>query len=283
MAIEPEAPRARAAFEFGLAKAGVSFAHVHHLPIHSQYRINVVEIRIVHVPEPRPRQRAGRLEDLCLAGSQSQTLPLHFGPLQPCPRHSVRIHDHRRQSNTQRLPGFVAHLRFHRHVAGFLDDGKMRRININARRLEILVKRQRLIDLAGQMQPGVVVQPAVIGIEVAPHPFVAHAGRLLPVTVAVVHFDRDEIVAVKIHQVGQVQAAGGDAVLEFAGGFSVDPKAAGLFHPFKLQEDFPALRAGRQLEMLAIPGEARVGAPVPAAVADDVPERSPRRCRCAAS
>ncbi len=150
-------------------------------------------------------------------------------------------------------------------------DGKIRRINIDAGGLEIFVERQCLINLAGEVQPDVVVQAAVIGIERAAHPLILRAGRLFLVIVAVVHLHRDDIfLAAEVHEFGQVEATGGNAIFVFAGELAVDPEAPGLFQAFKFEENFPVPGAGRQLEMLPVPGNARVGVPVATAMTDDV-------------
>ena len=69
-AVQPDAARARAALELGLAKAGLRLADIHHLAVHGEDGINAVKIRVVHVPEARAGQRAGGGENFRLAGDQ---------------------------------------------------------------------------------------------------------------------------------------------------------------------------------------------------------------------
>ena len=56
---------------------------------------------------------------------------------------------------------------------------------------------------------------------------------------------------------GQVQAERRDAVFVFADELAVHPETAGLPHAVKFEKNLPVLRAGGQLEMLAIPGDAQ--------------------------
>ena len=263
--VDPDAALARAALELRLAETRGDFLHIHHPAIDREQGVNVIKIRRRHAPEPGVRQRARRREGFRLPVRQSLRCTLKLRA--DVPR---RIHDHRRKGDGLRRAGFVADLRFNIDPAGFVRDGEIRRINVSAGGLEVFVKRQGLIHLAGQVQADIVVQAAVIRIERAPHPFEPRARRLLAVIVAVIHLGGDDVVRVaKIHQPGQVQAAGGDAVLEPAGRLPIHPEMAGLLQPLEFQNDFSPLGGGGQLEMFAIPGDARPGAPVAAAVADE--------------
>ncbi len=257
---------ARAAFELRLAKTRGDLLHVHHLVIDRQQAINCVEIGLAVAPKFRGRQLARRLEHLGLTADQIRGVALQFRA-----QVSVRIHYRGREGDGLLVAGLIAHLRLHIQRAGLVGKVVIRAVNIDARGLEVLVEWQRLINLAGQVQPEVVIQAAVIGIKRAPHPFELDTGGFLLVIIAVIHFHGDDVVDLaKIHQIRQVQPQRRHAVLIFAGGFAVDPKPAGLLEPLGFEEHLAVLGACRQLEMLAIPDNARPSVPVAAAVADEL-------------
>ncbi len=89
--------------------------------------------------------------------------------------------------------------------------------------------------------------------------------------VAIIHLHSDDVVGVaKSDECGEVEAAGRDAVLIFADEFAVHPETSGLLEAFEFDEHLAILGAGGELEMFPIPGDAGVGVPVAATVADEV-------------
>ena len=265
-AVQPDAAGASPAFELRLPETGGVLLHIHDLVVHGEDGINLVKIGRRIAPELRPGQFAAGGEGLLLAVHQIQGLALKRGADFP-----AGVHHHGGERDGLLVAGFIAHLRFEVDVAGFGGEVKIRRIDIYAGGLQIFVQGQGLIHVPREMQPEVVVQPAVIGIECPAHPFVTHARRFFPVIVAVVHLDRNEVFLVpEIHEAGQVETAGGDAVFKASDESAVHPKPAGLFQTFKLQKNLPVPGACGELEMLAIPGDSRPGPPVAAAVADDI-------------
>jgi hypothetical protein len=87
----------------------------------------------------------------------------------------------------------------------------------------------------------------------------------------VVHLHGDDVVrAAKVDEIGDVEAEGSDAVLVESRRPAVDEKPARLPQAVELQEDLPALGAGGELEVFAIPADAEKPFPlVAAAVADE--------------
>src|ERR1039458_3103879 len=63
LVIEIHAARARAAFEFGLAKSGSHLVDVHGFAIHREDRVDGVKIGVVRTPEARAVERSGRLQN----------------------------------------------------------------------------------------------------------------------------------------------------------------------------------------------------------------------------
>src|ERR1017187_5077079 len=102
-------------------------------------------------------------------------------------------------------------------------------------------------------------------------PFECRAGGLLFVIGAVIHFYREEVVlAAELDELGDVEADGGDAIFIFADRLPVEKEMPGLPHPVEFGEDLLAVGAGGQLEMFAIPADAKhLLALVAAAVADE--------------
>ena len=263
--IQIHAAGAGAAFEFRLAKTGGDFLHIHHLIVDGENGIDLVQIRRGVAPELGVGQLAAGGEDLALAADKVGGFAGKFGA-----DLAGGVHDHGGEGDGLLVAAFIAHLGFHVDVAGFAGHGNIGGIDVDAGGLEIFVEREGLIDLAGEVQPDVVVQAPVIGVEGAPHPFVAGAGGFFHVVVAVVHFYGDHVIGVaEVHEVGQVEAAGGDAVFEAADELAVYPEAAGLFESFKFEEHLFALGGGGELEMFPVPGDAHVFMLFAAAVRND--------------
>ena len=265
--VEPHAARARPALELDLAEAGADLAHVHHPVTHREDRIHVVEIRVVHVPEMRGGERAGSREGFRLAVDEVGFLALETRPLDP-----VGIHDHGRKRDRRKIAGFVAHLRLDMHVGRAVFDVEVIGVNIGAGGLEIVEERQCLVDSPGEVQPHIVVDAAEVRVEGAAHPLKAHPSGLLDVAVGVVHLDGEDVVLVaEFDQVGKIEAAGGDAVLDSPGWLSVDEEAARLLQALEFEEDLPVFRAGGEFEVLPIPTDAgiKLRGALASAVADE--------------
>ena len=75
-----------------------------------------------------------------------------------------------------------------------------------------------------------------------------------------------------MHCVRNVDAIGGDAVLIQADLLAVEEDVSSLAHAFELEEDAVAGKRGRELEVLAIPGESFVRTHVAAAMGDELAE-----------
>ena len=148
---------------------------------------------------------------------------------------------------------FIADLGLDRHVGGLGGHGDVRGINIDAGGLEILVERQGLVNLAGDVQPDVAVEAAVVGIEILGLPLEDGAGGFFGVVGDVGDLDGEDVFLVaEVNGVGDVDAAGRDAVFVFADGLAVHEESGGLPHAFELDEDLVALGAGGKLEVLAV-------------------------------
>ena len=80
--------------------------------------------------------------------------------------------------------------------AAFADDIEVGGVDVHARAFQAVVERQRLVNLAGDVQPDVAVDASVIGIEVVGVPFERCAGSALLVIGAVVDLDRENVLLV---------------------------------------------------------------------------------------
>ena len=160
-------------------------------------------------------------------------------------------------------------------------------MHVDALTFKAVIERQRLVDLAGHVQPHAPVDAAVVGVEVARIPLVSdriaggavrvlgvgHAEGPLLVARRVVHLHREHILlSVKPQCIGDVDSVRGHAILVQANLLAVEEYVARLSHALELEEDLVAGEARGQLEVLAIPREAFVGASVPAAMRDQLAE-----------
>jgi hypothetical protein len=75
-----------------------------------------------------------------------------------------------------------------------------------------------------------------------------------------------------MHCVRNINAIGGDAVLIQADLLAVEEDVSSLAHAFELEEDAVAGKRGRELEVLAIPGESFVRTHVAATMGDELAE-----------
>ena len=74
-------------------------------------------------------------------------------------------------------------------VGGLHRDVEVAGVDVDALALEAVVERQRLVDLAGNMQPDMAINAAVIGIEIVRVPFKGSAGSAFLVARPVVNLD----------------------------------------------------------------------------------------------
>ena len=185
------------------------------------------------------------------------------------PQGAVRVDDCRGEREGGAIRRLIADLGLNVDGRGLVLHVVVGTVDVNAARFQIFVERERLVDLAHEMQGNVAVEPAEIGIAVAELPFEGRARRLFFVFDGVVDFHGQHVVlAAKFHLCGDVQPAGSDAILEESDGLAVEVEPRRLLKPLEFEEDLLALGAGGQFEMLAIPADALVVGSIAAAVAD---------------
>ena len=249
--IDVDAAAAGTAFEFGLAKSGDDLVYVDGLSVHGEDCIHVIEIGVFRAPETRFLQRPGGFHDALVAIGQRDRGSVELGPDSTAP-----IDDHGRQHHRGASARGILHLRLDRHVDALSGDVEVRAMHVDARSLQAVVQRQRLVDLAGDVQPHVPVDPAMVRVEVVGVPLEPCAGGPLAVGGPVVHLHGQYVLRVsEMDGVGDVQAVGGHAVLIESDLLAVEEDLAGLPHPLEFEEDLLAGKAGRKLEMLAVPGQ----------------------------
>lgn len=103
------------------------------------------------------------------------------------------------------------------------------------------------------MQPDVLRNAAVVGIEIAVTPLVLRISGALPVVPVVVHADGHHVVAAVADVGGQVETDRHRSVLVQTEAVAVDVEVGSLAHAFELDKDLLPPRTGRQAEVLAIP------------------------------
>jgi hypothetical protein len=81
------------------------------------------------------------------------------------------IDDHYRETHSGALARIVADLGVDGDVGGLLRDIEVGGMHVNAAGLETVIKRQCLVDLAGDVQPDMPVDAAMVGIEIVRVPF----------------------------------------------------------------------------------------------------------------
>ena len=247
----------------------IDFVDVHSLAVDRQDGVDVVKIRVVRAPEARRFQRSGRSQNGLFAIDHINGVAFECGA-----NLAGGIHDHRRQCDRGAIAGSIAHFRVHGDIGGFAGDVEVRGVNIDTGAFEAVVQRQRLIDLAGDVQPDMPVDAAVVGIEVVRVPFERGTAGALRVVGAVVDLYRQHVfLASEVHGGGDVHSVRGHSVFVKAHGFAVQENVAGLPHALEFQKDVVSGKFGGQLEVFPVPDDSFVCPPVAAAVRDDRAER----------
>ena len=130
------------------------------------------------------------------------------------------------------------------------------------------------MNLAGDVQPHMPVDAAVVGVEIVRVPFKRSSGGAFLVVGAVVHPHCQHVfLGPEAHRICDVDTVGGNSVFIQADRFPIQENVARLAHAFEFEKDFAAGEAGRKREVFAIPREPLVGSQVAAAVRDDLSER----------
>ena len=184
------------------------------------------------------------------------------------------IDDRHRQPDRRPVARIVAHLGLDRYVAGLPGKIEVAGMHVNARGLQPVVERQRLVNLAGDVQPDVPVDAAMIGIEIVGVPLKPGSGGAFHVVRPVVHLHSQHVLLrPAMHRIRNIDSVGSNSVFIQADLFPIQEDVARLPHALKFEEDFAPEITGGQLEVFAIPRDPLVRAHVAAAVRDDLPER----------
>ncbi len=125
-------------------------------------------------------------------------------------------------------------------------------VNISSCSAEVAIKRQSLVEFAGEVQIDVLGQTAVVGIEVAVVPLVSAVEHSVAVGPAVVAAHRDDVVALFDIR-SEVEAEGHHAVVGKAHLLAVEPYVGSLPCSFELDEHLALHLFLREREVLAIP------------------------------
>ena len=125
--------------------------------------------------------------------------------------------------------------------AVFFGDVEVGGMHVNAAGLETVIERQCLVNLAGDVQPDMPVDAAMVRIEIVRIPFKRSSGSALLVVRAVVYLDRQHVLLrSELHRIADVDAVGGDSVLIQPDRFPIEENVAGLAHAFEFEKDFAA-------------------------------------------
>ena len=268
LAVEIHAAGSGAALEFGLAETSDHFVDVHRFAVYREDGVHVVEIRVFRTPETCALERRGGRQDGLFAIDHVDRTACEPGANLP-----VAIDNHGRQLYRGAIAGGIAHLRIDRNGCALSGNIEVGGMHVDPGAFQAVVKRQGLINFAGDVQPDMPVDAAVVGIEVVGVPFKRGAAGTLLVIGAIIHLDCQHVLfAPEMNRAGDVQSEGSHPVFVKPGWFAVQKNVAGLSHTFKFEEDLVAGKFGRKFEMLAVPDETLEGAAVPAAVGNDLTE-----------
>ena len=116
---------------------------------------------------------------------------------------------------------------------------KIRSIDIGACRAEVRINGQCLIELAGDVQPYVLRQTAIVGIEVAVVPLIAAIELAVAVSPAVIAAHGKHVLALPDIR-RQVEAEGHYPIVREAEVMPVEPDIGTLTCTLKLHEDLTA-------------------------------------------
>ncbi len=151
--------------ELQLAEASAGRDGIDGLAIDLECRGHIVEIAVTPAPEVQIGNLGARANSLGFAGTECL-----LASLDRLHELSVRIRDGDFVAELFRHGVFVFHLCLGGHLGRPALDIEILRIDIHARGAEARVKRQRLIELVGDVQPDVFRDAAEVGGEVVDVP-----------------------------------------------------------------------------------------------------------------
>ncbi len=171
--VDVDAAGSGAAFEFGLAEAGGGFGDVDDFAADGEDGVNVVEIGVVGGPRRCASvDFAGGVEDGLFRRRPCRWFRRRISRGDP----RRRLQRRRKVSPAAWSPDSLATCDSTVMVARLAGDVKFRRVDVNAGGFQALVQRQRLVDAAHDVEPDVVVDAAVVGVEIFGFPFEAGVG-----------------------------------------------------------------------------------------------------------
>lgn len=104
------------------------------------------------------------------------------------------------------------------------------------------------------MQENVLVDPAVVGIEILVVPLVRRAGGLLPVRPAIVDLSRQDVGLIVERDIADIKAKGHDPVLAATDPLAIKVELPGVTDAFELEKDVLIPARGWQVKVFPVPG-----------------------------
>ena len=231
----------------GLAESGTGVNLVDDLPVAHKRGAHVVQISVAPAPEVQAFHLCTGLQGDGLPGRNLLGLafPLfHKG--------SVALQKLHLIDGADALFRLVAHFRLGVDSSAALLDAHIGRIHIYTCSLKVGVERKGLIYRTCDVQPYVLGQSAVVGVEVFVAPLVFDSGGPLCKVPVVVHPYGNHILTLTDIR-GKVETEGHDTVLVTSHLGPVHVQVHSLAGSFELDENFPSFSRRRQSEMLAVP------------------------------
>jgi len=247
--VEPDHP----VRELGLAKARARPDHVHRPAVHLEGGVDAVEVAVPPAPEVQALHLGRRTHDpglpcaqcgLC-AGPGLDGLALH-------------VLDPHLQAEGPGLGVLIADLGLHVDRPGPGPHVQVLGVHVHTQGPQVRVQGQGLVEPVRHVEPDVLVDAPVVGVEVPVRPLIPLVRGLLAVVPGVVDPDcQDVLLGPGPDRVRDVEAEGHDPVLMASQVAAVEVELARLAHALELQEDLAGRGIGRQPEVLAVPGHAR--------------------------
>jgi hypothetical protein len=220
------------------------------LAVFGQDRGDGVEIAIAPAPEVQVLRGSGSGEQARLAGRQRR-----IAAVETAHHAAVAVADLGAVADLARSRAGVADL-------GLRMDRRATGLHVEFVRPDILAnsakaggERQRLVDRAGQVQPDILGDPAIIDVEIVVVPLEAAAGRALLVLPVIVDADRDEVLAGPERR-GDIGTERHRAVLGERYRLAIDPDLRRLTHAFELEEGAGTGPLRGKRDVLAVPDDA---------------------------
>ena len=149
---------------------------------------------------------------------------------------AIDILHHHLQTESVGLVVVVLHLRLHTDHGLATRDVEVGGVDVDARSAEVRVERQRLVEFAGDVQPHVLRQTAVVGVEILVVPLVAAVVYAVTVSPRVVAAHGNDVLA-RLDKRCDIKAEGHHAIVREPHLLAIHPHVGTLTGTLELDEE----------------------------------------------